>query len=85
MERVQDEHQLAVCLRELPDFIQRGFSVAAEAPGLVVIYRYGGVRGIWLLMESRLAYVPGGYNEATHFVQNVDEAVAVTRILFDVQ
>ena len=79
------ERELIERLQELPLFIARGLTVELHAAGLIIIALAGGVRGIWLMRPDGLAYVPGGYNEPTHFASNVGEAVDMTCELFDMR
>ena len=72
------KRELMKRLRQLRSLMDRGFEVEVGASGDVAITRSGHVYGIWLVNHDGLAYVPGGYNEPTHFAASVEEAVAVT-------
>ena len=65
-------------LQQVQSLVECGFTVEADESGAIVILRDGHVYGIWLVRDDDFAYVPGGYNEPTHFAASVEEAVAVT-------
>ncbi len=77
------ELELIARLRQLQPLIDRGFDVDDDTSRIVVIAREGHVYGMWLVTDLNFAYVPGGYNEPTHFAASVEEAVAIMHAVFD--
>lgn len=74
------EPRLATLLERLMQhraLARAGYISEATLDGILV-HRKGHARGIWRSDGNRLSWTPAGYNEATHFVVGVDEAVALT-------
>lgn len=78
MTRDEMKRELVERLMEMMARAGQGFAIDDGAPHHVLLLREGHVRGIWHVGEEGCDYFPAGYNEAVHWGQSVEQAVAIT-------